>query len=446
VPATPTEKRWTRSVVAFFLAVLGSSLAATALTTILGKLVYDITKSELDLGLLGLAEFAPAALLVLVSGSIADRRDRRTVAAVSIFGEAVAAAGIAWYASTDPTSVTPIFGLILLFGVARALAAPATRALPGDIVTPSVLPWLMVRRSATWQLASIVGPVLGGVLYAVDITLPFVAVVGFLVMAAVAMFAVRPLPPEQIAVPGVELDAAAEAAADRDAIKSEAMLEAGVEMSEGAVIATAPARGRMSEAMEGLRFIRKQPVLLGAISLDLFAVLFGGAVALLPAIAEDRLHVDAVGLGWLRAAIGIGAALVTILLAWRPVSRHVGSKLLVAVAVFGVFTIVLGVTTSFVIAFVSLLVLSGADAVSVFIRATLVPLVTPNETRGRVLAVENVFIGASNELGAFESGVIGQAFGTVPAVVLGGAATLAVAGIWWKLFPALRKVDRFPGS
>jgi MFS family permease len=433
-------------VVAFFLAVLGTSLAATALTTILGKLVYDITRSELDLGLLGLAEFAPAALLVLVSGSIADRRDRRTVAAVSIFGEAVAAAGIAWYASTDPTSVTPIFGLILLFGVARALAAPATRALPGDIVTPSVLPWLMVRRSATWQLASIVGPVLGGVLYAVDITLPFVAVVGFLVMAAVAMFAVRPLPPEETAVAVVELDAAAVAAADREAITAEALLESGVEMSEGAVIAAAPARGRMSEAMEGLRFIRKQPVLLGAISLDLFAVLFGGAVALLPAIADDRLHVGAVGLGWLRAAIGIGAAMVTILLAWRPVSRHVGSKLLVSVAVFGVFTIVLGVTTSFVVAFVALLVLSGADAVSVFIRATLVPLVTPNETRGRVLAVENVFIGASNELGAFESGVIGQAFGTVPAVVLGGAATLAVAGIWWKAFPALRKVDRFPGS
>jgi predicted MFS family arabinose efflux permease len=166
----------------------------------------------------------------------------------------------------------------------------------------------------------------------------------------------------------------------------------------------------------------------------------------LPAIAEDRLHVDAVGLGWLRAAIGIGAALVTILLAWKPVSRHVGAKLLAAVAVFGVFTIVLGVTTSFVIAFVSLLVLSGADAISVFIRATLVPLVTPNETRGRVLAVENVFIGASNELGAFESGVVGQLLGTVPAVVLGGAATLAVAAIWWKAFPSLRKVDRFPGS
>ena len=202
MPTTRTETRWTRSVVAFFVAVLGSSLAATALTTILGKLVFDITGSELDLGLLGLAEFAPAALLVLLSGSLADRRDRRTLAAFSIFGEAVAAAGIAWYASTDPTSVTPIFALILLFGIARALAAPATRALPGDIVAPSVLPWLMVRRSATWQLASIVGPVLGGVLYAVDVTLPFVAVVGFLLLAAVAMFAVRPLPPEETAVVG----------------------------------------------------------------------------------------------------------------------------------------------------------------------------------------------------------------------------------------------------
>jgi hypothetical protein len=198
--------------------------------------------------------------------------------------------------------------------------------------------------------------------------------------------------------------------------------------------------------MEGLRFIRRQPVVLGAISLDLFAVLFGGAVALLPAIAKDQLHVGAVGFGWLRAAIGIGAALVTVLLAWKPVSRHVGATLLGAVVVFGIFTIVLGLTTSFVVAFCSLAILSGADSVSVFIRSTLVPLVTPNEMRGRVLAVEGVFIGASNELGAFESGVVGQLIGTVAAVTLGGVGTLVVAAVWWKLFPALFRVDRFPGA
>jgi predicted MFS family arabinose efflux permease len=200
------------------------------------------------------------------------------------------------------------------------------------------------------------------------------------------------------------------------------------------------------EALEGLRFIRSNPILLGAISLDLFAVLFGGAVALLPAIAEDRLGVGAVGLGWLRAAGGIGAAVVTVFLSLRPVQRLVGRVLLVAVAIFGAVTIVLGVTRSFAVAFVALAVLAGADSVSVYVRATLVPLMTPSEMRGRVLAVENVFIGASNELGAFESGVAGELLGSAGAIVLGGAATMIVALTWWLSFPALKGVDRFPQS
>jgi hypothetical protein len=200
----------------------------------------------------------------------------------------------------------------------------------------------------------------------------------------------------------------------------------------------------LHEAVEGLRFVRGHPILLGAISLDLFAVLFGGAVALLPAIAEDRLGVGAVGLGWLRAATGLGAGVVALYLTVRPVSRRIGHTLLIAVALFGVGTIVLGVTTSFAVAFVALLVLSGADAISVFIRSTLVPLVTPHDKRGRVLAVEAVFIGASNELGAFESGVVGQLLGPATAIVLGGIATLAVAALWWGLFPDLRSVDTFP--
>jgi predicted MFS family arabinose efflux permease len=192
--------------------------------------------------------------------------------------------------------------------------------------------------------------------------------------------------------------------------------------------------------------VRSQPILLGAISLDLFAVLFGGAVALLPAIAQDRLGVGAVGLGWLRAAIGIGAGSVTIFLAVRPVTRRVGRTLLVSVALFGVGTVALGLTTSFVVAFLALAALAGADSVSVFIRSTLVPLVTPHDKRGRVLAVEAVFIGASNELGAFESGVVGQLLGPAAAVVLGGLGTLVVAALWWSVFPALRRVDRFPSS
>jgi MFS family permease len=389
--------------------VFCSSTAVAMLTTVLGKLVFDMTGSELALGLLGLAEFAPAALLVFVTGTVADRVDRRHLAAVGDVGQAVAMLGIAAYASTDPTSTLPIFLMVVAFGIARAFSTPASRSLPADTMAPTRLLWLTARQSATWQGAAIVGPVVGGFLYVAAVWLPFLAAAVIVTVAAVTVLFVQPLTVRVTRVGARE-------------------------------------RPSMREAVEGLRFVRSQPILLGAISLDLFAVLFGGAVALLPAIAEDRLGVGAVGLGWLRAAIGIGAGLVTIVLAVRPVSRHVGRTLLVAVALFGMGTIVLGLTTSFVIAFVALAALSGADAVSVFIRSTLVPLVTPPDKRGRVLAVEAVFIGASNELGAFESGVVGQILGPATAVVLGGAATLLVAGLWWSLFTPLRQVDGFPAA
>ena len=391
---------------ALLSSVFGSSTALALLTTVLGKLVFDMTGSELALGLLGLAEFAPAALLVFVTGTLADRVDRRRLAAIALSVEAVFVAMLAVYAGTDPTATLPIFLLVIGFGTARAFATPATRALPADTVTAARLPWLSARQAATWQGAAVVGPVIGGFLYVVDVWVPFVVAAGFVVAAAVVILFVQP---RHRAV----------SAADRE-------------------------RPSLHEAVEGLRFVRSQPILLGAISLDLFAVLFGGAVALLPAIAEDRLGVGAVGLGWLRAAIGLGAGAVTIYLAIRPVSRHVGRTLLVSVALFGVGTIALGLTTSFAVAFIALMALSGADSVSVFIRVTLVPLVTPVDKRGRVLAVEAVFIGASNELGAFESGVVGQLLGPAAAIVLGGVATLAVAAIWWGRFPALRSVDGFP--
>jgi MFS family permease len=199
----------------------------------------------------------------------------------------------------------------------------------------------------------------------------------------------------------------------------------------------------LRSATEGLHFIRRTPILLAAISLDLFAVLFGGAVALLPAIAEEQLNVGDVAYGWLRAAGGIGAASMAAFLAIRPLRRHVGKVLLVAVAIFGAGTIVLGSTSSYVIAFAAVLILSAADMVSVFVRGSIVPLVTPDEKRGRVSAVENVFIGATNELGAFESGVAAQAFGTPATVIGGGIATLGIVGVWWFGFPALRDIDQF---
>jgi predicted MFS family arabinose efflux permease len=199
----------------------------------------------------------------------------------------------------------------------------------------------------------------------------------------------------------------------------------------------------LHHALEGLRFIRRRPILLGAISLDLFAVLFGGAMALLPAIAEDRLGVGNIGYGWLRAAPGVGAVIVSSLLAVRPVRRHIGRVLFIAVAVFGALTVALGITESYAVAFVALVLLAAADSISVFIRATLVPLATPDHMRGRVSAVENVFIGASNELGAFESGVAAALLGVGPAVVLGGVATIAVVGLWTRWFPELRRLDTF---
>ena len=399
--------------------------------TVLGKQVYDLTQSELALGLLGLAEFAPAALLVLVTGSVADRFDRRRVGSIAVVLEAVAALGLAVYASTDPTSVGPIFLLVLAFGTARAFVAPATRALPADIVAPDRLPWLTPRQSATWQAAVIVGPVAGGFLYTIDPVVPYLMMAVLLVMSAIAITVIR-VRPEQEDAPAIVLE--------------DAVMEAGIEGAATPDEHGLTGRAGLSEALEGLRFIKRDPILLGAISLDLFAVLFGGAIALLPAIAEEKLGVDAVGLGWLRAAGGIGAALVTLSLAVRPVRHRVGRTLLIAVAVFGVGTIALGLTRSFTIALVAMAVLSGADAISVFIRATLVPLVTPRAMRGRVLAVENVFIGASNELGAFESGVAGAILGPTGAVVLGGVGTIAVAASWATLFPDLRNVDGFPGS
>jgi MFS family permease len=427
-PATRSPQ-WNRSIVALLVCVFCSAAAALVGTTALGKQVYDLTHQDIHLGLLGLAEFAPSAFLVLVTGAVADRFERTRISAFSAVVEAVGAIGLALYTASHGRSVVPIFGLVLVFGVGRAFLAPANRALPADIVSAERLPWLTSRRAVAWQSAIIIGPVVGGFLYAANPMFPYVAMAALLVVAAAAMFFVRVEHPARDTPPMTVVDVTSAAA---------------VEPAMGHGTETPTPRAGLREAFEGLRFIRRTPILLAAISLDLFAVLFGGAIALLPAIATDRLGVGAVGLGWLRAAGGIGAASVTLLIARRPFTNRVGRVLLIAVSVFGVGTIALGLTRSFVIAFAAMAVLSGADAISVFIRSTLVPLATPFDKRGRVLAVESVFIGASNELGAFESGVAGQLIGTSGAVVLGGAATLVVAGAYAAAFPVLRRMDRFP--
>lgn len=404
-PAQLTSREVLRSRDVRAMLVYGTCLYTGLMlqAAVLGKQVYDITGREIDIGWIGLVEFLPAAVLVLVTGVVADRFYRRNVVLIAVAGELISAVALMFYARSNPTAVAPIFLITLLYGVSRAFVAPAARSIWPSIAPPGGLPAVVALSSATWTGAAIAGPAMSGLLYSID---PWVAYFAASILIAMGMAAIL-----RVNVP-------------RN-------------------IAASSERPTFRHAIEGLVFIRRTPILLAAISLDLFAVLFGGAIALLPVIAEERLGVGDVAYGWLRAAVGIGAAAMAIFLAWRPVRRRVGHKLFVVVATFGVMTVVLGLTHNYVVAFIAILVMSAADMVSVFIRSSIVPLVTPDEKRGRVLAVENVFIGASNELGAFESGVASQAVGTAGAVVGGGIATVGIAGLWWALFPALRRVDRF---
>lgn len=380
---------------------IGVMLQAAAL----GKHVYDITDSELSIGWLGLAEFLPAAALVLVTGTVADRLNRKKVSLIAQGGELLCSVLLMWYSLGNPTSATPIYVIAVLFGASRAFLAPALRPIAAMIAPDGGLPRLIAFYSATWTGAAIIGPAVSGFLYAVDPALAY-GVAALLIGGGMFSLSLVTLP----AVPQTD---------------------------------EKPERPTLRDAVEGLVFIRRTPVLLAAISLDLFAVLFGGAVALLPVIAEEQLKVGDVAYGWLRAAGGIGAALMAVFLSFRPVRRHVGRTLLWAVAIFGIATIVLGTTKTYWIAFAAVLIAFAADMVSVFIRSSLVPLVTPDDKRGRVSAVENVFIGASNELGAFESGAVSSIAGTPATVIGGGVATIAVAGLWWVAFPSLRNVDKF---
>ena len=393
-----------RSVRPFLTASLSFSTGTMLQAAALGKHVYDITDSKLALGLVGLAEFLPALLLLPITGPTADRFDRRRVGAIAAWSEGFIAVAMAVYAFSDPTSPIPLFGLAVLYGTARAFGSPAIRSLPPLIVGQRVLPRLVPLSSGTMMAGFIIGPALSGFLYDVDPAVPYLVAAAFFAAGGTCLLTLR-------------------------TVRAQARA------------ATGTRSWRM--AVEGLRFVRRDPILLGAVSLDMFAVLFGGAVALLPAIADEQLGVGNVAYGWLRAAPGIGATLVTVVLALRPARRRVGVLMFIAVSVFGLGTIALGLTNNFAVAFIALAVLSGADAISVFIRGVMIPLATPDAMRGRVMAVDSVFIGASNELGAFESGIAGQFLGIGPAVVLGGALTLMVVAAWAVLFPELRTVDRF---
>lgn len=379
----------------------GVMLQATAL----GKHVFDITGRELDIGWLGLAEFLPVILLVLVTGSVADRFNRKRVAMIAVVGEAACSLLLMWYALSDPTSAMPIFIITFFFGAARAFLTPALRPIAPMIAPDGGLTRVIAFYSATWTGAVIIGPAISGFLYAVDPAFAYAAAGGLMMVGMASLGRVK-------------LKIADTEPGPKEAIS-------------------------LRSAFEGLSFIRRTPILLAVISIDLFAVLFGGAVALLPVIAEERLGVGDVAYGWLRAAGGIGAALMAIWLAIRPIYNNVARNLYLSILVFGAATIVLGITRSYVVAFVAVLVLNASDMISVFIRASIVPMVTPDEKRGRVSAAENVFIGASNELGAFESGAVSSAVGAPATIIGGGIATFFVVGTWWFAFPSLRRVKKF---
>lgn len=391
---------------ALLLANFCSTFAYLGIVTFAGDQVFSITSRELDLGFLGLAAFTPVFLLSPIAGTIVDRFDRRLVYGAAVIIEIAIAISLFLFVRSEPTNVWPIFALIAAFGACRAFAAPASRAMPIDLAPPESLEQVIAVKAFAFQSGVIAGPIVAGFAAAIAPELPYL--IGAVLLVAVVLLLTQvPKPPiEQLETPPGALQA-------------------------------------FRDALDGLRYIRRNEILLAAISLDLFAVLLGGATALLPALIAERLGGAEIGLGTLRAADGIGAASMSLLIAWRPIKRRIGTVLLGSVAVFGVATIALGLTRSFAVAFAAIFVLSAADAISVYIRSSVVPLATPEIMRGRVIALENVFIGGSNELGALESGVAAQFLGLVGAIVTGGLGTLGVVVLWWRWFPALRRIDRF---
>ncbi|CAK17436.1 MFS transporter [Pseudomonas entomophila] len=399
--STPQLLRHHRPFIAFWLARVFTASGFQMLTVAIGWHLYQLTGNVLDLGLVGLVEFAPRVLFMLHTGHVADRYDRRKVAALCQTLQALIALALALGSFTDNVSRELIFVLAFLLGAARSFEMPATQALLPNVVPPGLFPRAVAASASASQAATIVAPAVGGLLYAFGSTWVYGPTVALYVIACLLT---------------LNLDARQQL----------------------------PQRGRASldSLLAGIRFIRSRPDILGAISLDLFAVLLGGATALLPVFAKDILLTGAWGLGLLRSAPAVGALLMSLWLARFPVERKVGLTMFTAVGVFGVATIAFGLSTSFWFSLVVLVVLGAADMISMVIRSAFVQLETPDEMRGRVSAVNGLFIGASNQLGEFESGVTAHWFGTVPAVVLGGVGTLVVTGVWMKLFPTLTHRDR----
>ena len=379
------------------------TLAVQMQSVAVGWQVYQLTGSLFDLGLIGLAQFAPFLVLILWAGHVADTHNRRNIVLLCLATQLLCSLLLVTFTLSGSKVVWPVFAVLVLYGSARAFMMPASQAVLRNLVPNAEFSQAVALSSSTFQVAVIAGPVVGGLLYVFGPNVVYTVSSSLLALSVLLMAGTKSAP--------------------------QAMNKAPVSWHT---------------LLEGLRFVRSRPIVLGAISLDLFAVLFGGVTALLPAYAHDVLHAGPQSLGLLRTAPGVGAALCSIALAFWPITRRVGAWMFGGVALYGVATVTIGLVHSFPVALVSLFLLGAGDMISVYIRHLLVQYETPDEIRGRVSAVNAVFIGASNELGEFESGLTASWFRLVPAIVFGGVATLVVTGTWMKLFPVLSRMDRFP--
>jgi MFS family permease len=405
-PATSLLKE--RDYVLFWASRFGGGLGFQIESVAIGWQIYSLARHTLDVehaaffvGMVGLATFAPLFLLALPAGETADRHDRKVILRVCYAVETVVAACLALASCYHVSSTTLLLAAAVVFGAARAFFSPAGTALGPTLVPRELLPRSIAWNSLAGQSAGITGPALGGVLVGISPALAFAAAALLYVLAGLATFAIRRNAPP-----------------------------------------VAHTASRVALIREGLVYVWENKIVFGAISLDLFAVLLGGATALLPVFARDVLHVGASGFGLLRTGPALGAAVVALTLANRPIRRRAGATMLAGVAVFGAATLVFGLSKSLWLSMGALAVLGGADMLSVFVRQTLVQLSTPDPMRGRVAAVSTLFISASNELGEFESGVVARFLGPVGAAIFGGVGALIVTGLWAKLFPDLRKADR----
>jgi MFS family permease len=389
----------------FLAARVMASFATQIVSVAVGWQIYDLTRDPFDLGLVGIVQFLPSLLLVLVTGTVADRFGRRMVMGLACGLEALCALGLMLLSWRGLSSPAPVFALLAVFGIARAFFGPASSSLIANLVPKEDFANAVAWNSSTWQVAAITGPVAGGLLYGLSAELAYGTAAALMALATLLLFSI-PKPAQRSSTDRPTLDT----------------------------------------LFAGFRYIWGNKVVLGAVSLDLFAVLLSGAVALLPVYARDILELGPWGLGLLRAAPGVGAIVVAVWLTGHPIRDHAGVVMFIFVGLFGAVTLVFGVSTVPWLSIAALALLGATDMVSVYIRETLIQVWTPDDVRGRVNAVNMVFVGASNEVGEFRAGIMASLIGTVPAVVFGGAGAVAVAGLWAYLFPELRKIRYLDGQ